>query len=90
MSVSVLLISGLIYYLIINHIARQQLDNDLSDRRNGPGRRKPPEPPGFGRDPGDVGGATPFCAPHESMNSIMSDISDTDRSDDDCPIGIKP
>lgn len=30
-SVSVLLISGLIYYLIINHIARQQLDNDLSD-----------------------------------------------------------
>jgi len=30
-SVSVLLISGLIYYLIINHIARQQLDNDLSE-----------------------------------------------------------
>ena len=30
-SVSVLLISGLIYYLIINHIARQQLDNDLAD-----------------------------------------------------------
>jgi signal transduction histidine kinase len=30
-SVSVLLISGLVYYLIINHIARQQLDNDLSE-----------------------------------------------------------
>src|SRR5580698_1091071 len=30
-SVSVLLISGVIYYLIINHIARQQLDNDLSE-----------------------------------------------------------
>src|ERR1700733_4890732 len=30
-SVSVLLISGVIYYLIINHIARQQLDNDLAD-----------------------------------------------------------
>jgi len=30
-SVSVLLVSGLIYYLIINHIARQQLDNDLSE-----------------------------------------------------------
>jgi len=30
-SVSVLLISGLIYYLIINHIARQQLDNDLTE-----------------------------------------------------------
>ena len=30
-SVSVLLISGVIYYLIINHIARQQLDNGLAD-----------------------------------------------------------
>lgn len=30
-SVSVLLVSGLIYYLIINHIARQQLDNDLTE-----------------------------------------------------------
>lgn len=30
-SVSVLLISGVIYYLIINHIARRQLDNDLAD-----------------------------------------------------------
>jgi signal transduction histidine kinase len=30
-SVSVLLISGVVYYLIINHIARQQLDNDLSE-----------------------------------------------------------
>ncbi len=29
--VSVLLISGVIYFLIINHIARQQLDNDLAD-----------------------------------------------------------
>jgi len=30
-SVSVLLISGIIYYIIINHIARQQLDNNLAD-----------------------------------------------------------
>jgi signal transduction histidine kinase len=30
-SVSVLLVSGVIYYLIINHIARQQLDNDLTE-----------------------------------------------------------
>jgi|SRR6185503_8421897 len=30
-SVSVLLISGIVYYLIINHIARQQLDADLSE-----------------------------------------------------------
>ena len=30
-SVSVLLISGVVYYLIINHNARQQLDNDLSE-----------------------------------------------------------
>ena len=30
-SVSVLLISGLVYYLIINHIARQQLDSDLGE-----------------------------------------------------------
>ena len=30
-SVSVLLISGLVYYLIINHIARQQLDSDLTE-----------------------------------------------------------
>jgi len=30
-SVSVLLISGVVYYLIINHIARQQLDNDLTE-----------------------------------------------------------
>jgi signal transduction histidine kinase len=30
-SVSVLLISGIVYYLIINHIARQQLDSDLSE-----------------------------------------------------------
>ena len=28
-SVSVLLISGFVYYLVINHIARQQLDSDL-------------------------------------------------------------
>jgi signal transduction histidine kinase len=28
-SVSVLMISGIIYYLVINHIARQQLDSDL-------------------------------------------------------------
>ncbi|HEY2580211.1 MAG TPA: sensor histidine kinase, partial [Mucilaginibacter sp.] len=30
-SVSVLLVSGLVYYLIINHIARQQLDSDLTE-----------------------------------------------------------
>jgi signal transduction histidine kinase len=30
-SVSVLLISGVVYYLIINHIARKQLDSDLSE-----------------------------------------------------------
>jgi signal transduction histidine kinase len=30
-SVFVLLVSGLVYYLIINHIARQQLDSDLSE-----------------------------------------------------------
>jgi signal transduction histidine kinase len=30
-SVSVLLISGIIYYLIINHIAREQLDSDLGE-----------------------------------------------------------
>jgi len=30
-SVSVLLVSGIVYYLIINHIARQQLDSDLSE-----------------------------------------------------------
>jgi signal transduction histidine kinase len=30
-SVSVLIISGLIYYLAINHIARQQLDDNLSE-----------------------------------------------------------
>ncbi|MDR3696861.1 HAMP domain-containing sensor histidine kinase [Mucilaginibacter sp.] len=30
-SVSVLLVSGLVYYLIINHIARQQLDDGLSE-----------------------------------------------------------
>ncbi len=30
-SVSVLLISGIVYYLIINHIARQQLDSDLGE-----------------------------------------------------------
>jgi len=30
-SVSVLLASGLVYYLTINHIARQQLDSDLSE-----------------------------------------------------------
>ena len=28
-SVSILLISGFVYYLVINHIARQQLDSDL-------------------------------------------------------------
>ncbi len=30
-SVSVLLVSGIVYYLIINHIARQQIDSDLSE-----------------------------------------------------------
>jgi signal transduction histidine kinase len=30
-SISILIISGLIYYLIINHVARQQLDDDLSE-----------------------------------------------------------
>ena len=30
-SVSILLVSGIIYFFTINHIARQQLDNDLSE-----------------------------------------------------------